>query len=244
MLEEQRKILESSKDFSEIVKEGLGGTPIETGLSAWEMLAQRRGGGGVNAPGGHKGQVLFLPYGPAMRVLLGAYDPVTKGGPNWFRLLCCDAKGFLTGISVNRLCESFAIEYATEDGELRQKDVTTDSPLIRYYIGGDDALATENLCNHLAGKPIVITDVMHERRVLIDGSTARGTRWAYREATPEECSVKFEDTLLWVLCNWHEAKKMLTEEQAAKMKDAMKNAGVDEAKLDEATKDEGTKNKR
>lgn len=226
MLEKQKELLKSGKTIAEIIGNAVG-EYVSVGMSAFKKLGLRRTGGGLNNPNGRKGQVLMLPYGPKLGAFVAEMPKVGSSGVEWYKLVAEDANGYLVGIPINRLCERYIADRRDEgDPNPRPEEVGTESPLTQFFVGPSDDVCLQNLCDHLEGRAIKIGDVITETRILGDGTTARGRRWAY-DFAPEDEQPKFKESLLWVLMNWDEAKKEMTEEEQAAVLDQAKNAGID-----------------
>ena len=226
MLEKQKTLLQSGKTVAEIIGAAVGDA-VTVGMSAFKELGNRRTGGGLNNPNGRKDQVLMLPYGPKLGAFVAKMPKVGTSGIEWFKLVCEDANGYLVGIPINRLCERYIADKRDEgDPNPRPEEVGTDSPLVKYYVGPTDDICLQNLCDHLEGRAIKIGDVINETRILSDGTTARGRRWAY-DVAPDDEQPNFNESLLWVLLNWEEAKKQMTEEQQAAILDQAEKTGID-----------------
>ena len=226
MLEKQKELLRSGKSIAQIIGDAVG-EYVSVGMSAFKKLGLRRTGGGLNNPNGRKGQVLMLPYGPKLGAFVAEMPKVTTGGVEWYKLVAEDANGYLVGIPINRLCERYLAD-KRDDGDPNpdSKEVGTESPLTAFFVGPSDDVCLQNLCDHLEGRAIKIGEVYTETRILGDGTTARGRRWAY-DLAPEDEQPNFQESLLWVLMNWDEAKKQMTEEEQAAVLDQAKNAGID-----------------
>lgn len=226
MLEKQKQLLQSGKTVAQIIGDAVGEF-VSVGMSAFKKLGLRRTGGGLNNPNGRKGQVLMLPYGPKLGAFVAEMPKVTTGGVEWYKLVAEDANGYLVGIPINRLCERYIADKRDEgDPNPRPEEVGTESPLTAFFVGPSDDVCLQNLCDHLAGRAIKIGEVYTETRILGDGTTARGRRWAY-DLAPDDEQPNFQESLLWVLMNWDEAKKQMTEEEQAAVLDQAKNAGID-----------------
>lgn len=230
MLEKQKELLKSGKTIAEIIGNAVGEF-VSVGMSAFKKLGLRRTGGGLNNPNGRKGQVLMLPYGPKLGAFVAEMPKVTAGGVEWYKLVAEDANGYLVGIPINRLCERYIADKRDEgDPNPRPEEVGTESPLTQFFVGPSDDVCLQNLCDHLEGRAIKIGEVYTETRILGDGTTARGRRWAY-DLAPEDEQPKFKESLLWVLMNWDEAKKEMTEEEQSTVLDQAENAGIDIAAI-------------
>jgi hypothetical protein len=226
MLEKQKQLLQSGKTVAQIIGDAVGDF-VAIGKTAFKKLGLRRTGGGLNNPNGRKGQVLMLPFGPKLEAFVAEMPKVTTGGVEWYKLVCEDANGYLVGIPINRLCERYIADKRDEgDPNPRPEEVGTESSLTAYFVGPSDDICLQNLCDHLAGRAIKINDVMTETRILSDGTTARGRRWNY-ELAPDDEQPKFQESLLWVLMNWDQAKQEMTKEEQEDILDQAKQAGID-----------------
>ena len=226
MLEKQKALLQSGKTVAQIIGDAVG-EYTAIGKSAFKKLGLRRTGGGLNNPNGRKGQVLMLPYGPRLEAFVAEMPKVGSSGVEWYKLVCEDANGYLVGIPINRLCERYMADKRDEgDPNPKPEEVGTESPLTAYFVGPSDDVCLQNLCDHLEGRAIKIGDVITETRILGDGTTARGRRWAY-DFAPEDEQPKFQESLLWVLLNWEEAKQEMTKEEQEDILDQAKQAGID-----------------
>lgn len=226
MLEKQKQLLRSGKTVAQIIGDAVGDF-VAIGKTAFKKLGLRRTGGGLNNPNGRKGQVLMLPYGPKLEAFVAEMPKVGSSGVEWYKLVAEDANGYLVGIPINRLCERYIADKRDEgDPNPKPEEVGTESPLTAYFVGPSDDLCLQNLCDHLQGRAIKIGDVITETRILSDGTTARGRRWNYDYAPDDEQPV-FEESLLWVLLNWEEAKKQLSEEEQADILKQAEDAGID-----------------
>lgn len=226
MLEKQKALLQSGKTVAQIIGDAVG-EYTAIGKSAFKKLGLRRTGGGLNNPNGRKGQVLMLPYGPRLEAFVAEMPKVGTSGVEWYKLVAEDANGYLVGIPINRLCERYMADKRDEnDPNPKPEEVGTESTLTQFFVGPSDDLCLQNLCDHLAGRAIKINDVITETRILSDGTTARGRRWNY-ELAPDDEQPNFQESLLWVLLNWEEAKQEMTKEEQADILDQAKNAGID-----------------
>lgn len=234
MLEKQKALLASGKTMLNIIKDAVGDA-VDVGMSAFKKFGLRRTGGGVNNPNGVKGDILMLPYGPLLGHFV-AEMPKVNGGVEWYKLVCENSKGYLVGIPINRLCESYVADKRDEgDTVPKPTPVSTESPLTQFYVGPTDDVCLQNFCDHLAGHAIKIEDVYQETRLFTDGTSGRGKRWKYDKASDAE-NPDFRQSMLWVLMNWDEACKSLTPEELKEVEAAAKAAGVDITAIKEAAK--------
>lgn len=226
MLEKQKQLLQSGKTVAQIIGDAVGEF-VAIGKTAFKKLGLRRTGGGLNNPNGRKGQVLMLPYGPRLEAFVAEMPKVGSSGVEWYKLVCEDANGYLVGIPINRLCERYIADKRDEgDPNPRPEEVGTESSLTAYFVGPSDDICLQNLCDHLQGRAIKINDVINETRILSDGTTARGRRWNY-ELAPDDEQPNFQESLLWVLMNWDQAKQEMTKEEQDNILDQAKTAGID-----------------
>lgn len=239
MLEKQKVLLQSGKTVAQIIGDAVG-EYVSIGMPAFKKLGLRRTGGGLNNPNGRKGQVLMLPYGPKLSAFVAEMPKVTTGGVEWYKLVAEDSNGYLVGIPINRFCERYIADRRDEgDPNPRPEEVGTESSLTQFFVGPSDDVCLQNLCDHLEGRAIKIGEVYTETRILGDGTTARGRRWAY-DLAPDDEQPQFQESLLWVLMNWDEAKKQMTEEEQADILKQAGDAGIDIGAITEGT--EGTDN--
>jgi hypothetical protein len=226
MLEKQKQLLQSGKTVAQIIGDAVGEF-VAIGKTAFKKLGLRRTGGGLNNPNGRKGQVLMLPYGPRLEAFVAEMPKVGSSGVEWYKLVCEDANGYLVGIPINRLCERYIADKRDEgDPNPKPEEVGTESSLTAYFVGPSDDICLQNLCDHLQGRAIKINDVINETRILSDGTTARGRRWNY-ELAPDDEQPNFQESLLWVLMNWDQAKQEMTKEEQEDILDQAKQAGID-----------------